>query len=130
MVEDAASIAETTALWAQSPEPSAFRENIQIIRLPGQPELTLESLSEMAVNQVTSMGLVNVSLDPLRVAGLDGVRLTSATGDSSATRLSQSSVFLVTTEHVWVINYATDDDDTLALFDKMLDSFQLLSPSS
>lgn len=131
LVEDAASIAETTALWAQSPEPSVFRENIQIIRLPGRPELTLESLSEMAVSQVTSMGLVNVSIDPVQVAGLDGVRLTSRTGDSSAARLFQSSVFLVNSDQVWVINFATDDQDTLvAIFDNMLDSFQLLNPSS
>ena len=130
LIEDAASIAETTALWAQSPEPSAFRENIQIIRLPGQPELTLESLSDMAVSQVTSMGLVNVSIDGVRLAGLDGVRLTSRTGDTSAARLFQSSVFLVSAEYVWVINFATDEETTLLLFDEMLESFQLLNPSS
>ncbi len=130
MIEDAASIAETTALWAQSQEPSAFRENIQIIRLPGQPEATLESLSDMAVSQVTSMGLVNVSIDSVRLAGLEGVRLTNRTDNTSTARLFQSSVFLVSDEYVWVINFATDDETTLLLFGEMLDSFQLLNPSS
>ena len=130
LIEDAASIAETMALWAQSPEPSAFRENIQIIRLPAQPELTLETLSDMAVSQITSVGLVNVSIDRVRLVELDGVRLTSRTGDSSVARLFQSSVFLVSDKYVWVINFATDDETTLELFDEMLDSFQLLNPSS
>ena len=130
LIEDAASIAETTAVWAQSPEPSAFRENIQIIRLPAQPELTLETLSDMAVSQITSVGLVNVSIDRIQLAELDGVRLTSRTGDTSSTRLFQSSVFLVSNDYVWVINFATDDEISLLLFDEMLESFQLLNPSS
>ncbi len=130
LIEDAASIAETTAVWAQSPEPSAFRENIQIIRLPAQPELTLETLSDMAVSQITSVGLVNVSIDRIQLAELDGVRLTSRTGDTSSTRLFQSSVFLVSNDYVWVINFATDDETSLLLFDEMLESFQLLNPSS
>lgn len=130
LIEDAASIAETTALWAQSPEPSAFRENIQVMRLPGQPELTLETLTDLAVSQVTSLGLVDVSIERAQVAGLDGGRLTSRTGDVSVARLLQSSVFLIGDNYVWVINFATDEETTLGLFDEMLDSFQLLSPSS
>lgn len=130
LIEDAASIAETIALWAQSPAPSAFRENIQIIRLPGQPELTLEALTDTAVSQVTSMGLVDVSIDGVRVAGLDGVRLTSRTGDTSVAQLFQASVFIIGNEYVWVISFATDDETTLLLFDEMLESFQLLNPRS
>lgn len=130
LIEDAASIAETTGLWAQSPEPSTFRENIQVMRLPGQPELTLETLTDLAVSQVTSLGLVDVSIERAQVAGLDGVRLTSRTSDVAVARLVQSSVFLIGDKYVWVINFATDEETTLGLFDEMLDSFQLLSPSS
>lgn len=84
----------------------------------------------MAVSQITSVGLVNLSIDGLRLAGLEGVRLTSRTGDTSVVRLFQSSVFLVSDDYVWVINFATDDEASLMLFDEMLDSFQLLNPSS
>ncbi len=130
LVEDAESIAASTALWAQSPGPSAFNENIQVIRLARQPEVTLQSLTETAVGQLTTLGLVDIVTNEVPVDGLAGVKISSRTGSGTIPRLFQASVFLIDAEHVWVINFAADDESELETFNAMLESFQLLIPSN
>lgn len=130
LVEDAESVAASTALWAQSPEPSAFRENIQIIRLARLPDVTLETLTKTAIGQLTALGLVDITMTEVQVDGLDGVRLASHTGSATGARLFQASVFLIDADHVWVVNFAADDESELEAFNEILRSFQLLIPSS
>jgi hypothetical protein len=130
LVQDAGAVTEFTALWAQSGDLDGFRENIQVLRLIRREGLDLAALSEAAITDVSSLGLVNVSTSETEVAGLVGIRLSSQTPPGPTAPVFQSSVFLLGDDYVWIINFATDDQTTLGLFEAMLATLQLLSPSN
>lgn len=130
LVQDAGSITDFTALWAQSGDLDGFRENIQVLRFTRLEGLDLAALSDVAIAEVSSLGLVNVSTSETEIADLVGIRLTSQTPPGPTAPIFQSSVFLLGADYVLIINFATDDQTALSLFEEMLATFQLLSPSN
>ncbi|MBK5268237.1 MAG: hypothetical protein JJE47_12460 [Acidimicrobiia bacterium] len=130
LVQDAGAITEFTALWAQSGDLDGFRENIQVLRMIRLEGLDLSTLSEAAIADVSSLGLVNLSKSETKIGGLVAIRLTSQTPPGPTAPVFQSSVFLLGADFVWIINFATDDPTTLSLFEAMLATFQLLIPSN
>ncbi len=130
LVQDAGAITEFTALWAQSGDFDEFRENIQVLRSIRLEGLDLAALSEAAIADVSSLGLVNLSANQTEVAGLAAISLSSQTPPGPTSPIFQSSVFLLGADYVWIINFATDDQTAMSLFEAMLATFQLLNPSN
>lgn len=129
LVDQAIDLSDSLAVAMRAPA-GGFRTNLQVFRLPRDPDLTVETLARQVDEAAVAMALDDVVVGTLTVDSWPALRLNSSSVYETDIAVRQSTVWVLTADDVWALTFATADPADSGTFESTLLSVQILSPSS